>query len=388
MKYKVFWKNPGYKVRPSLKKDIECDYLIVGGGITGVSLAYFLAKDGAKNVILVEKEKIASGATGRAAGTLVLKGELDLKDIIKDYGKEKGRLYWKANHEGFKLIKELIKKEKIDCDFEKMHTLYCGYKNKTYNDVVEEYKAEKQFEKKTKLLVGNEIKKEINTNMFDKVVLSYDHGISVNPLKLTQNISMALENKGVKVYENTHVTKVGKNIAKTPHAKIKFKKLIWAIDSAHPSEKVKNLKSTIIVTRPLTNKEVESTGLKGKIIWDSKENYKYTKLTKDNRMLVGFGGIIVHKKHRIYDPHFPHLKELKNFIPKIFPRLNPDIEYTWSGSFGITDDYYPIIEFKKNQISIAGAGSQVVCVMAAKYLADKLAGKKSYLDNFFKNKLS
>jgi len=46
MKHEVFWKNPGYVVRSKLKENIKCDYLIVGGGITGVSTAYFLLKRG------------------------------------------------------------------------------------------------------------------------------------------------------------------------------------------------------------------------------------------------------------------------------------------------------------------------------------------------------
>ncbi len=89
MKHEVFWKNPDYIIRPELKEDINCDYLIVGGGITGVSMAYFLAKLGAKNIVLIEKKYIASGATGKAAGTLVLRGEMDLTYLNKGIGKEK-----------------------------------------------------------------------------------------------------------------------------------------------------------------------------------------------------------------------------------------------------------------------------------------------------------
>ncbi|MEK6871930.1 MAG: hypothetical protein AABX16_03440 [Nanoarchaeota archaeon] len=44
----MFWKNPAYKIRPELQEDITCDYLIVSSGISDVSLAYFLAKLGAK----------------------------------------------------------------------------------------------------------------------------------------------------------------------------------------------------------------------------------------------------------------------------------------------------------------------------------------------------
>ncbi|CCO07155.1 NAD(P)/FAD-dependent oxidoreductase [Desulforamulus hydrothermalis] len=41
------------------------DYVIVGGGVIGCSIAYNLAKKGAKNIVLIEKGYLASGATGR-----------------------------------------------------------------------------------------------------------------------------------------------------------------------------------------------------------------------------------------------------------------------------------------------------------------------------------
>lgn len=47
------------------------DVLIVGGGITGCAAAYFLAREGL-DVVLIEREDIATGASGRNAGNLHL----------------------------------------------------------------------------------------------------------------------------------------------------------------------------------------------------------------------------------------------------------------------------------------------------------------------------
>ena len=44
------------------------DIVIIGGGIIGVSIAYYLAKKGAKNVLLLEKDHIGDGSTGRCTG--------------------------------------------------------------------------------------------------------------------------------------------------------------------------------------------------------------------------------------------------------------------------------------------------------------------------------
>ena len=43
----------------------KADYVIIGAGISGASIAYHLAKEGAKNIVVVEKEYLTSGATGR-----------------------------------------------------------------------------------------------------------------------------------------------------------------------------------------------------------------------------------------------------------------------------------------------------------------------------------
>ncbi|MEK7114973.1 MAG: FAD-binding oxidoreductase [Patescibacteria group bacterium] len=376
MKHEVFWKNPDYIIRPELKENIECNYLIVGGGITGISAAYFLAKKGTKNIVLVEKNYIASGATGQAAGTLVLRGETDLLDLIKEHGKEKAERLWKEIKEELELIKKVIKEEEIECEAEEQDTLYCGAKRPEDDYLQKEYGAEKNLEPTTKFIEGEDFKKELNTDIFHRGFVSAGHGLSVNPLKLTQNLSKIVEKKyGVKIYENTSFLEAKDNKAKTQYGIISYKKLILAIDADHPSEQVQKNKSTIIITRQLTKDELKKTGMeKRKIVFDDEQenNYFYFKVTKEERMLFGFGNFIVDKNHKEINPHLPHFQELENFIKKIFPYLDLQIEYAWSGSFGVTKNYEPLIEFKDNMVSISGAGTQIACFMAAKKVVDKI----------------
>lgn len=42
--------------------------IIIGGGIIGVSIAYYLAKKGVKNVLLLERDMMGEGSTGKCAG--------------------------------------------------------------------------------------------------------------------------------------------------------------------------------------------------------------------------------------------------------------------------------------------------------------------------------
>ncbi|MBW1982591.1 MAG: FAD-binding oxidoreductase [Deltaproteobacteria bacterium] len=44
------------------------DVVVIGGGIVGVSVAYYLAKKGIARVLLLEKEMLGSGSTGKSVG--------------------------------------------------------------------------------------------------------------------------------------------------------------------------------------------------------------------------------------------------------------------------------------------------------------------------------
>ena len=114
---KSLWlNNIECKTVPLNIPDISCDVCIIGGGIFGVSCAYYLSKIGFK-VILLEKDKIASKTTGHTTGKITSQHGLFYKHLIDDYGYNFARLYLQSNEEAIQNIKNIIDAEKISCDF-------------------------------------------------------------------------------------------------------------------------------------------------------------------------------------------------------------------------------------------------------------------------------
>src|SRR5688572_22297364 len=72
----TYWllKNGLIASYPSLQKNISCEVLIIGGGITGSLMAYQLSQEGYKTV-LIDKRDIAMGST--CATTAMLQYEID-----------------------------------------------------------------------------------------------------------------------------------------------------------------------------------------------------------------------------------------------------------------------------------------------------------------------
>jgi glycine/D-amino acid oxidase-like deaminating enzyme len=76
------------RTRPvvSLAGHLSTDVVIVGGGIAGISTAYFILKHTDKKVVLLEADKIAHGATGHNAGQITSYFERPFYEIVEEFG--------------------------------------------------------------------------------------------------------------------------------------------------------------------------------------------------------------------------------------------------------------------------------------------------------------
>lgn len=103
---------------PTLEKDETADVCVIGGGIVGAVTAYLLIQKGL-NVIVLEKSKICMGVTANSTAKLTSQHGLFYKYLENEYGLNFAKSYLESNEQGIQLAEEIIKKENIDCDFEK-----------------------------------------------------------------------------------------------------------------------------------------------------------------------------------------------------------------------------------------------------------------------------
>lgn len=101
---------PDEKRFPSLEGDlfsnVPVDVAILGGGIAGVSAAYFLSRAGLK-VALLESGHLLTGDTGYTTAFIT---------HFLDAGPSTAVAY-SASDRAFDLYREILDLEKIDCDF-------------------------------------------------------------------------------------------------------------------------------------------------------------------------------------------------------------------------------------------------------------------------------
>ena len=73
-----------------LSEDATADVVIIGAGIAGVATAFFTLRSTTKRVVLLERDRVARGATGRNAGQLTTYFERPLFDIAAEFGDRRG----------------------------------------------------------------------------------------------------------------------------------------------------------------------------------------------------------------------------------------------------------------------------------------------------------
>lgn len=206
-----------------LNKDLEVDVLIIGGGITGISTAYHLINSNIK-VCLVEKNKLGHGVTSRTTGKLTYLQENYSK--LKFYhGLNKTKLYLNSQKEAINIVKNIIEKENIECNLEKVSS-YIFTNN-----------SDKNFEKEKQVL------KELNVNIKETNSLPNKEKIKdayyvedtyvFHPIKYVYNLKNICIKNNIPIYEDTKIISIDKKdnfyICKTKTNTIKTKQIVLAM---------------------------------------------------------------------------------------------------------------------------------------------------------------
>lgn len=195
MKNYSIWNEEQTEILPKISEDKKVDILIIGGGLTGVSLLYQL-KDSKFKTILVEKNICGRGVTSKSTAKITYLQDL----LVTDFKDEKtASLYLKSQQEAIKEIKKMITKEKIDCDFEKSPSYLFT------NDSANIQKLERQY----LFLKENhiEVKKEKLEKIPNKFALKVEDTYLFHPLKYLFNLKRILKDF---IYENSPVKKIQK----------------------------------------------------------------------------------------------------------------------------------------------------------------------------------
>jgi glycine/D-amino acid oxidase-like deaminating enzyme len=132
-----------------LEENLETDVVIVGGGIAGITTAYFLLKNTDKRVVLLEAGKVAHGATGHNAGQITSYFEMTIADMVEKFGFDKAISAQKIIEEDARVIMEKIF---IEAQIRTPKSEFIGHDGLTTKDQIEMYLEDLLIREKSNVL--------------------------------------------------------------------------------------------------------------------------------------------------------------------------------------------------------------------------------------------
>ncbi|HET9335643.1 MAG TPA: FAD-dependent oxidoreductase [Sphingomicrobium sp.] len=271
--WKAIFEPPTY---PPLKQDAECDLVVVGSGIAGLSSAYEAARFGAK-VIVIDRGDITSGMTARTTAHLVSEIDDRYFDLIKVAGEEKARLYHDSQVAAINRIEQVCKDEGIDADF----TRLSGYLVPA--DASDMGELEQEFDACRKL--------EVDVEWTDSAPFELPSGTRglkfarqgrFHPLKYCAGLALAIQKRGGQLFSRTaYVGHDEEDDRVTIRAEagpsIRAGAALFATNSPVNDRVAIHTKQVPMRTYVIAGK-VPSGSVEDALIWDTLSPYHYARL--------------------------------------------------------------------------------------------------------------
>ncbi|AQX27525.1 MULTISPECIES: NAD(P)/FAD-dependent oxidoreductase [unclassified Bartonella] len=377
---------------PFVDEKANCDVVIIGGGFTGLSAAYHLAKNGI-SVILCEASRFGDGASGRNGGQLGTGQRQWVETLEKKYGFERSKALFDLAEEAKRDILSWCTRSDCKIDFmtgqlsviHKKRAIIAyqkhvemlqryGYSNLTFMD-------------------KNETAERLGSSFYHGGL--YDSGTGhINPLKLVVWLAKKAKKAGARLYEKTKITGIERKgnqyVVITERTNITAENVLlvtnaYKLGLQHLVEKnIVSIRSYIGATEQLPKHS--SILSEGESVDDSRFMVRYFRKSMDNRLL--FGGV------ESYDHRYPvNLNErIRRQIIEIYPHLRSiNLTHCWGATVAITVERMPYVREIMPGITYCGGYSGHGVMLApfiGKLYAEWLSGKHERFAYFQDLKIS
>ena len=345
-----------------LSTNLNCEWLIIGAGYTGLSAARKLGQlHPNQKIILVDAQLAGEGASSRNSGYLVdttLNDGFTSNKELENY-KKKTDIY----KLGINVVKRFIKEHQVDCDWNECGKYFASSRedDKKILENFSETLSKLGFEQN--ILFNKDLTKRLGTNFY-KIALYTEGGILLHPGKLVRAMIDTLPGN-IDLYENSSLLNWkkfnGEINCNFKNGSIKTKKIIFATNGFLKSLGIKPnynfpITLTASMTRSLTDEEFKSIGEPREWgVLPVRPMGATIRMTKDRRILI-------RNTAEVHNPYKMTKSELdkrsikqKIGIKKRFPQLPKDIiQSSWSGVVSRTRNSSQIFEKIDNNVFAAG----------------------------------
>lgn len=338
--------------RPALTGTARADLVIVGAGFTGLWAAV-LAKeeDPSRDVLVVEADRVADGASGRNGGFVSASLTHGLANGLRHFPDELPELH-RLGHENFHELFATLDRHGVDARVE--HTGELAFATAPWQmaALAEAHALHRRFGEPAELLGAEAARAEVHSPTYHGA-LSTPAGVAlVDPARLAWGLLEAAEALGVRIHEHTEVTALHRDavgpgmVVRGTEGTVRADRVLLATNAyrglVRPVRaRVVPVWDYVVMTEPLSAAQLDDIGWAGRQgLADAANQFHYYRRTADDRILWG-GYDAVYYRNNGVAPHLGQRQEthelLVDQLLETFPQLEGiRITHRWGGPIATT----------------------------------------------------
>ena len=368
-------------VYPPLTGAVKADVCIVGGGFSGLAAADYLQQAGLK-VVLLEREHIGWGASGRNGGQVLHGFNQSLDWLMKKLGEADGVALWRDTLDTIRTIAARVHRWGIACDWQEGVIIACPNR-----DAVAALKQEialwaAHLGHELKTLDRQQISDHLGSPLYQGG--AYDSaGRHFHPYKYALGFAKGLTDRGVQIYQGTPALAVNKGTVTTPQGQVSAGTVIYCGNAYQGGllpqfrERVVLMRTSMLATEPLPQEVLSTVMPSNTSVYEWCNLLNYYRLTADGRLLFGGGDSPM---GRGADASEVVYAGLTRAMVRTFPQLK-DVRpsHYWSGTIAITSTNMPYVTRLADGAYVTGgySGHGVVpSHLMGRYVAEAILGNE------------
>lgn len=366
----------------------SCDVCIVGAGLAGLSAAIELRRAGFE-VVVLEAAHVGWGASGRNGGQVLSGLACDMSVVRRQLGTDAARAIWDMTVEAVELIGQRRREFAIDCQWQDgfIAAAIGPRRARELQDWVKELERDYGYGG-MQLIDRTRVRQWIDSERYE--ALAFDpRGGHLHPLRFTQGLAHAGARLGVRIHEQSRVTKLERGSAPVVHTQLGALRCRYVLLAANVyledlapelSKRIMPVGTFIAASAQLDADRARALIPNRACVSDTQFVLDYFRLSADNRML--FGGRVSYSTVVPRNLAFAMRRRMLG----VFPQLHDvPIDYSWGGFVDITMNRAPDFgRIAPNIYYVQGFSGHGLALsgLAGKLAAEAISGSAARFDVF------